>query len=130
MRDAGECICPAAPVGRQDPGHVLEPDPHERIPEALVLLCAELLAETLPPAGIDRLAFALTPGFRRTRGDRRRKALAWLRSVNETAPAPPLWVLGHVIAATSGEHRERLDAELAAAGLRFVPPDRVVRVPR
>jgi hypothetical protein len=122
---------------------VLEPDAGERIPEPLVLICAELLAEALPPAGIDRLAFALTPGFSRTRGDRRRKALAWLRSVNETAPAPPLWVLGRVIAAVGEDrldaphsgpghptHRQRLDAELAAAGLKFVPPDRILRVPR
>lgn len=120
---------------------MLEPDDRDRIPESLVLLCAEMLAASLPPAGIDRLAFALTPSLRRHRGDRRTKARAWLRSVNAELPASPLWVLGRAIAAMPAEfldaphpgvahasNRAWLDAALHAAGLRFVPPDRVIHI--
>jgi hypothetical protein len=119
---------------------VLDPDSQARIPEAILVLIAEMLAASLPPAGIDRLAFVLTPGLRRPRGDRRAKARAWLRAVNAEAPLPPLEVLGRAIAAVPVEYldapqsatphlsnRQWLDAALHAAGLRFVPPDRVVR---
>jgi hypothetical protein len=128
----------APPQGNSD---VLDPDLRYRIPDPVMQILIEVLADALPPAGIDRLALLLTPGVRRPRGNRRSKARTWLHAVNADPSIAPLRILGQAIAALPAEYLDAprpdmpqcsnrlwLEARLHDAGLRFVPPDGVVRI--